>query len=43
MSIITLEGIIEKGRLRLLSDVRLPDRMPVTIVIPHNSPNLRWR
>lgn len=34
MSIVTLEGIVEKGQIRLTSDLRLPDKTKVYVVIP---------
>ncbi|HET9223574.1 MAG TPA: hypothetical protein VFO07_13770 [Roseiflexaceae bacterium] len=34
MSIITLEGIVEQGQIRLVSDVQLPDNTRVYVVIP---------
>jgi hypothetical protein len=34
MSIVTLEGTVEKGQIRLPSDLRLPDKTKVYVVIP---------
>lgn len=34
MSIVTLEGIVEKGQIRLKSDFRLRDKTKVYVVIP---------
>ena len=34
MSIVTLEGIVEKGQIRLTSDLRLPDKTKVYVLIP---------
>ncbi len=34
MSIVTLEGVVEKGQIRLPSDLRLPDKTKVCVVIP---------
>jgi hypothetical protein len=34
MSIVTLEGIVEKGQIRLRSDFRLRDKTKVYVVIP---------
>ena len=34
MSVITLEGIVEHGQIRLVSDVRLPDNTKVYVVVP---------
>jgi len=34
MSIVTLEGIIEKGQIRLTSKLKLPDKTKVYVVIP---------
>lgn len=35
MSVITLEGIVEKGQIRLSSDLSLPDNTKVYVVIPN--------
>jgi hypothetical protein len=35
MSIVTFEGIVEKGQIRLTSDLRLPDKTKVYVVIPN--------
>jgi hypothetical protein len=34
MSVVTLEAIVEDGQIRLPSNVRLPDRTKVYVVIP---------
>ncbi len=34
MSIITYEGIVEGGQIRLKPDVRLPDKTKVYVVVP---------
>jgi hypothetical protein len=34
MGVVTLEGIIEGGQVRITSDVRLPDKIKVYVVIP---------
>jgi len=34
MSIITLEGIVQEGQIRLKSDFRLPDKTKVYVVVP---------
>jgi len=34
VSIVTLEGIVEHGQIRLKSDVHLPDNTKVYIVVP---------
>jgi hypothetical protein len=34
MGVVTLEGIIENGQIRLPSNVRLPDNTKVYVVIP---------
>jgi hypothetical protein len=34
MSIVTLEGIVEHGRIRLTSNVHLPDNTKVYVVVP---------
>ena len=34
MSIVTLEGIVEDGQVRLHSNVRLPDSTKVYVIIP---------
>ena len=34
MSIVTLEGIVEQGQIRLVSDVQLPDNTRVYVVVP---------
>lgn len=35
MSIITLEGIVQKGQIRLKSDFQLPDKTRVYVVVPN--------
>ena len=34
MSVITLEGIVEHGQIRLKADIQLPDNIKVFVVIP---------
>jgi hypothetical protein len=34
MGIVTLEGIVERGQIRMTPDVRLPDKTKVYVVIP---------
>lgn len=34
MSIVTFEGVVENGQIRLNSDVRLPDKTKVYVVVP---------
>ena len=34
MSVVTLEGIVEHGQIRLTGDVRLPDNTKVYVVVP---------
>ncbi len=34
MGVITLEGIIERGQIRIAPDVHLPDKTKVYVVIP---------
>ena len=34
MSIVTLEGIVEDGQIRLTTNVRLPDSTKVYVVVP---------
>jgi hypothetical protein len=34
MGVVALEGIIEHGQVRITSDVRLPDKTKVYVVIP---------
>jgi len=34
MSVITLEGIVEHGKIRLKTKVRLPDNTKVYVVVP---------
>lgn len=34
MAIQTFEGVVERGMIRLVGDVRLPDRTKVYIVVP---------
>ncbi len=36
MGIVTYEGIVELGQLRLKDDVRLPDKTRVYVVVPEN-------
>ena len=34
MSIVTLEGIVQEGQIRLKTDLRLPDKTKVYVVVP---------
>jgi hypothetical protein len=34
MSVITLEGIVEHGQIRLKTNMRLPDKTKVYVVVP---------
>ena len=34
MSVITLEGIVEQGQIRLKRDIHLPDHTKVYIIVP---------
>ena len=34
MGVVTLEGIVENGQIRLPSDVRLPENTKVYVVVP---------
>ena len=34
MSIVTYEGIVEKGKIRLKAGVRLPDKAKVYVIVP---------
>jgi hypothetical protein len=34
MSIVTIEGVVEHGQIRLKSDVKLPDNTKVYVVVP---------
>lgn len=34
MSIVTLEGIVEKGQIRLKPNLQLPDKTKVYVVVP---------
>jgi hypothetical protein len=34
MNVMTLEGIVEQGQIRLVSDVQLPDNTKVYVVVP---------
>ena len=34
MNIVTIEGIVEKGQIRLKSELQLPDKTKVFVVIP---------
>lgn len=33
-SVLTLEGVVEKGQVRLSSNVRLPDKTRVYVIVP---------
>lgn len=37
MSITTYEGVVEKGKIRLTSDVRLPENAKVYVIVPDES------
>jgi hypothetical protein len=34
MSIVTIEGVVEHGQIRLKSDIQLPDNTKVYVVVP---------
>jgi len=34
MSITTYEGVVEKGKIRLKSDVKLPEKVKVYVIVP---------
>jgi hypothetical protein len=34
MSITTYEGVVEKGKIRLTSDVKLPENVRVYVIVP---------
>ncbi len=34
MSVITLEGVVEKGQIKLKSDIQLPENTKVYVVVP---------
>jgi hypothetical protein len=34
MSITTYEGVVEKGKIRLKSDVKLPENVKVYVIVP---------
>ena len=34
MGVVTLEGIVERGQIRITPDVRLPDKTKVYVIIP---------
>ncbi len=34
MSVVTLEGVVQNGQIRLASDVRLPENAKVYVIIP---------
>ena len=34
MGVVALEGIIERGQVRIMPDVRLPDKTKVYVIIP---------
>ena len=38
MSVLALEGIVDRGLIRLPSDVKLPDRTKVYIIVPASRP-----
>jgi hypothetical protein len=35
MSIVTIEGVVEHGQIRLKNDVQLPDNTKVYVVVPN--------
>ena len=34
MGIVTLEGVVEHGQIRLRDDIRLPDKTKVYVIVP---------
>ena len=34
MGVLTIEGIVDHGRIKLISDVQLPEQMRVYVVVP---------
>ncbi|NOH04110.1 MAG: hypothetical protein HND47_20135 [Chloroflexi bacterium] len=38
MTVLTYEGVVEKGRIRLKSGVKLPDNIKVYVVVPDLQP-----
>ena len=36
MSFKTYEGVVEKGKIRLISDVKLPENIKVYVVVPES-------
>lgn len=38
MSITTYEGVVEKGKIRLKSDVKLPENVVVYVIVPEAEP-----
>jgi hypothetical protein len=34
MSVVTYEGVVEKGKIRLKTDVKLPDNIKVYVIVP---------
>lgn len=34
MEVATFEGVVDKGQIRLITDVRLPERTKVYVVVP---------
>lgn len=38
MSITTYEGVVEKGKIRLKSDVKLPENVVVYVIVPEVRP-----
>jgi hypothetical protein len=40
MSVLTLEGVVEAGKIRLLSDEQLPEKTMVYVVIPDYKPTI---
>jgi hypothetical protein len=37
MAVTTYEGIVEKGKIRLKSDVKLPENLKVYVVVPEQA------
>jgi len=37
MSIQTIEGIVEQGQIKLVSDIRLPEKTKVFVVVPETN------
>ncbi len=39
MSVVTYEGIVERGQIRLKADVRLPEKTQVYVIVPAIRPD----